>query len=96
MRIVYKPKAFKLVYTKHALEKFKKLELEGWFITKDKIRRTIKNPKWKGLNKENQEIALSLVDPRHIIRIVFKREGGIIRVITFHLGRRGRYESTLR
>ena len=86
----------KIVYTKHALQKFKELELEGWHITKHKIYKTIKNPKWKGLTKENQETALSLIDPKHIIRVVFvKGKGGIIKVITFHLGRRGRYESTL-
>lgn len=86
----------KIVYTKHALEKFKELELEGWFITKNKIYRAIKKPKWKGLTKENQETALSLADPKHIIRVVLRREkGGIIRVITFHIGRRGKYESSL-
>lgn len=87
----------KIVYTLHALEKFKELELEGWLIKKSKITSTIGNPKWKGLTKENQETALSLVDPKHIIRVVFERKkGGIIKVITFHLGKRGRYESTLR
>ena len=86
----------KIVYTKHALEKFKELELEGWHITKSKISGTIKNPKWKGKTKEDQETALSLLDPKHIIRIVFeKQKSGIIKVITFHLGKRGRYESTL-
>ena len=86
----------KIVYTKHALEKFKELELEGWFIKKDKIYRIIRNPRWKGLTREGQETAISLVDQKHIIRIVLRGEkGGIIRVITFHLGRRGKYESTL-
>ena len=87
----------KIIYTLHALQKFKELELEGWLITKNKIFGTIKNPKWKGKTRENQETALSLIDPRHIIRIVFeKQKDGIIKVITFHLGKRGRYESTLR
>ena len=86
----------KIIYTLHALEKFKELKLEGWFITKNKIYQTLNNPKWKGLTKENQETALSLVDEKHIIRVVFERENdGIIKVITFHFGRRGRYESTL-
>jgi len=86
----------KIVFTKHALDKIKELELEGWFITKNKIYRTIKNPAWKGLTKEDQETAISLIDPKHIIRVVIRREGaGIIRVITFHIGRRGKYESTL-
>lgn len=86
----------KVVYTKHALEKFKELELDGWLIAKSKIYRTIKNPKWKGLTKQKQETAIGLIDPKHILRVVIRREnGGIIRVITFHIGRRGKYESTL-
>ncbi len=86
----------KIIYTKHALEKFKELELEGWYITKKKINAIIKNPRWKGLTKGEQETALGLIDQKHIIRVVFKREkDDIIKVITFHLGKRGRYESTL-
>ena len=88
----------KIVYTLHALEKFKVLEAEGWKITKNKIRQIIKKPKWQGTTKSNQETAMSLVDEKHIIRIVLRKEnqeGDIIRVITFHIGRRGKYETTL-
>jgi len=86
----------KIVYTKHALEKFKKFEVEGWIITKNKIYRTIKKPTWKGLTTEGQETAMSLIDPKHIIRVVIRREeDDIIVAITFHLGKRGKYGSTL-
>lgn len=96
----------KIVYTKHALEKFNALKEQGWIITKNKIRHIIKNPKWRGVTKYNQETAIGLADDKHILRIVldkqslpFSREkgrkGDIIKVITFHIGRRGKYESTL-
>ena len=85
----------KIVYTKHAQEKILALRKESWFITKEKIKQTIKSPKWKGSTRYDQETAIGLVNDRHIIRIVLDRKGDIIKVITFHIGRRGRYESTL-
>jgi hypothetical protein len=85
---------FKIIYTKHADEKFKILKQQGWIITKTKIRQIIRKPKWSGLTKEKQETALDLIDQGHIIRIILRREeNGIIRVITFHIGRIGKYES---
>lgn len=82
----------------HALEKFKVLAAEGWKITKNKIRQTIKKPKWQGTTNSGQKTVMSLVGEKHIIRIVLRRggpKGDIIRVITFHIARRGKYESTL-
>ena len=85
----------KIIYTKHALEKFKELKSKGWVVTKSKIKQIIKNPKWKGVTKYDQETAIGLMDDGHILRIVMDKKGGIIKVITFHMGRRGKYESTL-
>lgn len=85
----------KIVYTKHAVEKIKEIKNEGWFITKVKIELTIRNPKWKGITRDGEETALCLIDDEHILRIVFDNKDDIIKVITFHIGRRGRYESTL-
>lgn len=85
----------KVVYTKHALEKFKELEKEGWKITKSQIRQTIKNPKWTGVSSHGQETAMILINTNHILRVILNKTGGIIKVITFHIGKRGRYESTL-
>ncbi|MBU1000792.1 hypothetical protein KKE78_05385 [Patescibacteria group bacterium] len=85
----------KIVYTKHALEKFVEQEKEGWKVTKTKIRQIIKKPEWKGITRYDQETAIGLMDEKHILRIVLDRKDDIIKVITFHLRRRGKYESTL-
>ena len=85
----------KIIYTKHAEEKFLVLRKEGWHITKTKIRQIIKNPTWKGSTRYDQETVIGLVNERHILRIVLDRQDDIIKVITFHIGRRGKYESTL-
>lgn len=85
----------KIIYTKHVLEeKIPKEKALGWNITKSKISQTIRNPKWKGVTRFGQPTAMSLMDDRHILRVIFKREGDIIVVITVHISRRGTYEST--
>lgn len=85
----------KIVLTLHVLEeKIPLLKNLNWNVTKAKIRQTIKKPKWSGMTKYGQSTAMSLMDEDHILRVVFREEGGIIRVITVHIARRGTYEST--
>lgn len=85
----------KIVLTKHVLgEKIPKEKALGWNITQSKIRQTIQNPKWKGVTRLGQPTAMSLLDLGHILRVIFEKEGDIIRVITVHIARRGTYEST--
>lgn len=86
----------KIIYTKHALiDKLPVLKRLGWSISKSMIEETIANPKWRGVSKHGQATVMSLVDETHILRVVIRREGDIITVITLHIARRGKYESTL-
>lgn len=85
----------RIIFTRHVLkEKIPKEKALGWEITKSKIRQTIQTPKWWGITRFKQPTAMSLMDKNHILRVVFEKEGGIIRVITVHIARRGTYEST--
>ena len=85
----------KIIFTKHVLEKFKILEQFGWKITKIHVQNTIKTPKWIGKSRFGQRTAMSTVDSMHILRVIFNQENGKIKVITFHIARRGKYESTI-
>lgn len=85
----------KIVLSKHILEdKIPLMKSLGWNITKADIRQTIRKPKWRGITKSNQETAMSLVDEKHILRVVLERKNGIIMAVTAHIARRGTYEST--
>lgn len=88
----------KIVFTKHALEKFAVLESFGWRISKRKVCQTLLKPKWSGKSHFGQRTAMDLLDQSHIIRVIFNKEkdknDDIIRVVTFHVARRGTYEST--
>ncbi len=87
----------KIIYTKHAeKDKIPALRELGWNITKAQIRETVGNPKWTGITNKGQKTAMSLVDEKHILRVILRRENDIITVITLHIARRGKYESTLR
>ena len=48
------------------------------------------------VSKHGEETAMDLVDEKHILRVVFNRKDDIIKIITLHIARRGKYESTLR
>lgn len=85
----------KIVFTKHAQEKFAVLKRFGWNFTKLQVQQAIEKPKWKGISRFGQETAMVLVDEKHILRVIFEKEDDIIKVITFHPARRGKYESTL-
>lgn len=85
----------KLIFTKHALAKLAVLKGLGWKITKTKVKQTINKPKWRGSSKHGQETAMTLVNSQHILRVIFNREHDRIKVVTLHVARRGRYESTL-
>ncbi len=85
----------KIVFTYHAIEKRVELEKFGWKITKIQVKRTLSNPKWHGVSKHGQKTAMGLLNHKHILRVIFDRDNDIIKVITIHVARRGRYESTL-
>ena len=86
----------KIVLTKHVThEKIPALELFGWTISRKKIEDTIRKPKWSGVNNKGQSTAMSLMDRRHILLVVYRREGDIIKAITIYVTRRGRYGTSL-
>ena len=85
----------KIVFTAHALEKFKVINKHGWHITKLKVRQTVRNPRWRGTSRFGQETAINLLNHQHILRVIIEKENDIIEIITFHPAKRGKYESTL-
>ncbi len=86
----------KIIYTKHAIDNFVELKRLGWKINKLQIKKVLQKPKWRGTSKHGQETVMGMVGSNHIMRVVFNRRDDIIKIITFHIARRGRYESTLR
>ncbi len=87
----------KFVFTKHAAkDKLPLLRRFGWVITRTRVKEIVKNPQWSGLTKKGQKVAMGLANESHILRVIFRKEDDIITIITLHIARRGKYESTLR
>lgn len=82
----------KIVYTKHALQKFKFLESIGWKFTENDIEEALKNPDDTGSDVEREaEFVLKEIDERHNLRVIYRKSDGIMTVITFYPTRKGRY-----
>lgn len=80
-----------IYFTKHALEKFEILERHNFTVLKKQILKIITNPE----KIDNSRLPLLIVqgkfDKTHVLRVVYKKEGEIIKVITFYPGRSKQY-----
>lgn len=83
----------KMVFTKHASDKFVNLPPESVKVTKRDVLEAIKKPAYKDIESDRPKIIVHKnLDKTHIVRVVYKEESGIITVITFYPTRKGRYE----
>lgn len=85
----------KILYTRHALEKFVLLKKLGWKITKKKVNLTVKHPKWLGKSRLGEFAAMDELVEGYILRVIYDKIGKDIKIITFHPARKGRYETNL-
>lgn len=82
----------KIVYTKHAENKFKYSAELKWNLTKKHIKEAIQNPDLHQVDNEKKvEIVLKTFDERRNLRVVYSKTSGIITVITYYLTTKGRY-----
>lgn len=83
----------KIRYTKHAgIDKFAILSRHKVKVTKRQVRDTILYPDHvESGNDKDQRIASKTIDVNHVLRVVYRRDGDILVVITFYPARVGRY-----
>ena len=81
-----------IIFTKHALEKFKILKQHDCYVTKEQILKTIANPEKIDYSRKPLLIAQSKFDTNHVLRVVYKKEKDLIKIITFYPGRKKQYE----
>lgn len=81
-----------ITFTKHANKKIKDLKVLGVKITKKQILAILKNPAQTDIQSDvPNSIAIGNFDTDHVLRVVYRNEDGILRVITFYPARKGRY-----
>ncbi len=85
----------KFVFTKHAaVDKFAMLKRHGFKtpIRKRSIKAVILHPEHEDAESDFPKIIASgSIDEKHILRVVYRKEGDIIIVITFYPAEKGRY-----
>ena len=81
-----------IVFTKHADNKFEILKRHKFLISKNQVIKTIEFPDLIDKSSLPLLIAQRKIDRAHILRVVYKKEFGVTKIITFYPGRRTQYE----
>lgn len=83
----------KIIYTKHAeMDKFVLFKKRGINLTKRRIKDVIKNPDHiDEISDIPNIIASKDLNKKHVLRVVYRIQGDIIKVITFYPAEKGRY-----
>lgn len=81
-----------IVFTRHSEKKLKDLKKLGLTIKKSFVKNVLKNPLHVDYESDPpKKIASGKFGEKHILRVVFREENGIIIVITFYPAKKGRY-----
>lgn len=80
-----------IIYTKHAEDKLKRDDVNKFKINKKKIESALKYSKKESKTKYGQYSALASLNKDHDLRIIYDIIGKDIKVITFHIAKKGRY-----
>lgn len=81
----------KVKYTFHAKEKLKRNDIKKFKITKNFIEFTLINSKFKSKTRYGDYSAVSGLNSDHDLRVIYDIISGVIKVITFHVSKKGRY-----
>lgn len=81
----------RIVYTKHASEKVLRPDVRKIKINKKLIRSILLNPEVRSRTKSGEFCAISKIDSRHDLRVIYDIIGEDTKVITFHVSAEGRY-----
>lgn len=82
------------IYTLHAEDKLKEPESRKFSITKNLLEKAISDPK-SSEDLGNSTRVTSSLDNEHSLVVVYKKESGKIKIITFFPAKKGRYESKI-
>ena len=88
-------KIVKIVYSNHATRKFEQEKyVKQLKVTPEVINQVVKNPELTVPGEEKINVYGPISD-KHSLKVVYKKEKGIIKIITFFPFRTGRYESQI-
>jgi len=81
-----------IIFTKHAEDKFEILKKHRFLISRQQVIKTLEKPDLIDRSRLPLLIAQRKIDKDYVLRVVYKEEFGVIKVITFYPGRKKQYE----
>ncbi len=81
-----------IIFTKHARNKFEILKRHKFLIVEKQVVKTLENPDLVDKSRLPLLIAQRKIDRNHVLRVVYKQEFDVIKVITFYPGRIKQYD----
>lgn len=81
-----------IVFTKHAKDKFNILKTHKFSVSKRQVIKTVQKPELVDYSRPPLLIAQRKIDRNHVLRVVYKKEQKVIKIITFYPGRITQYE----
>ena len=82
--------ASKIIFTRHAMEKFRVLKRYGFEVSKKHVVEAVLNP--EGLDRRGgQYFAMKIINSEHALRVVYEKRKDYLVIITFYPVRRDRY-----
>ena len=82
----------KIGFSKHAREKFAVLKRHKFSVSRKQVLETVLHPDLVDHSRWPLLIAQRTIDENHVLRVVFKKMGSDIKVITFYPGRSKQYD----
>ena len=82
----------KIIYTKHAEDKLKREDIKNFKISKKLIENALGKSKHNDRTKYGDFSHVVNISTRHDLRIIYDIIDKNIKVITFHIARKGRYD----
>lgn len=80
-----------IIFTKHAEGKLGTKEVKKFKITKRIIIKVLNHPLFHEQLPKGEIRAIGALDQKHSLCVVYRRETGIIKIITFFPAQKGRY-----
>ncbi|MDP3764597.1 MAG: DUF4258 domain-containing protein [bacterium] len=81
-----------VIFTKHALDKFTVLKKHEILVSKNIVIKAVTKPDTIDHSRSPLLIGQVRFDKSHVLRVVYKKEGGNKKIITFYPGRKTQYE----
>ncbi len=81
----------KIVYTKHAEDKLRRRDIKSLGVNKALILKSVANLSKSKKTKSGEMAVVNKLSDRHDLRVVYDIIEGKLKVITFHVAKKGRY-----